>query len=147
MHIYTLAVLLGTNIAKINLNLKLASISSSGFIISPQYLGELSLVDSDPFLKYLPSQTAAAAYALANNTVTGGSWVSENVELSCLNLCSGHVSFVSQIFVLDCYNHFHLNGELIFCVQTTKMTPVVSSPAKVLDRDDRLHPGRSDAMH
>lgn len=43
---------------------------------SPQYLGELSLVDSDPFLKYLPSQTAAAAYVLANNTVTGGSWVS-----------------------------------------------------------------------
>ncbi|XP_041845238.1 cyclin-A2 [Melanotaenia boesemani] len=38
------------------------------------YLGELSLVDSDPFLKYLPSQTAAAAYILANNTVTGGSW-------------------------------------------------------------------------
>lgn len=43
-----------------------------------QYLGELSLVDSDPFLKYLPSQTAAAAYILANNTVTGGSWVSLN---------------------------------------------------------------------
>lgn len=41
-----------------------------------QYLGELSLVDSDPFLKYLPSHMAAAAIALANNTVTGGSWVS-----------------------------------------------------------------------
>lgn len=41
-----------------------------------QYLGELSLVDSDPFLKYLPSQTAAAAFILANSTVTGGSWVS-----------------------------------------------------------------------
>nr|XP_046262036.1 cyclin-A2 [Scatophagus argus] len=38
------------------------------------YLGELSLVHSDPFLKYLPSQTAAAAYILANSTVTGGSW-------------------------------------------------------------------------
>lgn len=38
------------------------------------YLGELSLVDSDPFLKYLPSQLAAAAYIVANNTVTGGSW-------------------------------------------------------------------------
>lgn len=38
------------------------------------YLGELSLVDSDPFLKYLPSQTAAAAYIVANNVVTGGSW-------------------------------------------------------------------------
>lgn len=40
-----------------------------------QYLGELSLVDSDPFLKYLPSQMAAAAFILANSTVTGGSWV------------------------------------------------------------------------
>ncbi|XP_061690652.1 cyclin-A2 [Syngnathoides biaculeatus] len=38
------------------------------------YLGELSLVDSDPFLKYLPSQTAAAAYILANATITGASW-------------------------------------------------------------------------
>lgn len=37
-------------------------------------LGELSLVDSDPFLKYLPSQTAAAAYILANYTITGASW-------------------------------------------------------------------------
>ncbi|KAM6953728.1 cyclin-A2 isoform 2-T2 [Aplochiton taeniatus] len=37
-------------------------------------LGELSLVDSDPFLKYLPSQTAAAAYVLANYTITGASW-------------------------------------------------------------------------
>lgn len=41
-----------------------------------QYFGELSLVDSEPFLKYLPSQTAAAAYTLANNIVSGGSWVS-----------------------------------------------------------------------
>ncbi|XP_077433847.1 cyclin-A2 [Vanacampus margaritifer] len=38
------------------------------------YLGELSLVDSDPFLKYLPSQTAAAAYILANNTIAAASW-------------------------------------------------------------------------
>ncbi|XP_017272901.1 cyclin-A2 [Kryptolebias marmoratus] len=44
------------------------------------YLGELSLVDSDPFLKYLPSETAAAAYILANNTVTGGSWPKSLVE-------------------------------------------------------------------
>uniref|UniRef100_H3D687 Cyclin-A2 n=1 Tax=Tetraodon nigroviridis TaxID=99883 RepID=H3D687_TETNG len=44
------------------------------------YLGELSLVDSDPFLKYLPSQTAAAAFVLANNTVTGGSWSKSLVE-------------------------------------------------------------------
>ncbi|KAF3694189.1 Cyclin-A2 [Channa argus] len=44
------------------------------------YLGELSLVDSDPFLKYLPSQMAAAAYILANNTVTGGSWPQSLME-------------------------------------------------------------------
>lgn len=50
------------------------------------YLGELSLVDSDPFLKYLPSQTAAAAYILANNTVTGGSWPNSLVEMSGYSL-------------------------------------------------------------
>ncbi|XP_037118222.1 cyclin-A2 [Syngnathus acus] len=44
------------------------------------YLGELSLVDSDPFLKYLPSQTAAAAYILANNTIAGASWPKSLVE-------------------------------------------------------------------
>ncbi|XP_057705320.1 cyclin-A2 [Corythoichthys intestinalis] len=44
------------------------------------YLGELSLVDSDPFLKYLPSQTAAAAYVLANHTITGASWPKSLVE-------------------------------------------------------------------
>ncbi|XP_061582127.1 cyclin-A2 [Cololabis saira] len=46
------------------------------------YLGELSLIDSDPFLKYLPSQMAAAAYIVANNTVTGGSWPKSLVEMS-----------------------------------------------------------------
>ncbi|XP_068571678.1 cyclin-A2 [Cebidichthys violaceus] len=44
------------------------------------YLGELSLVDSDPFLKYLPSHTAAAAYTLANHVVTGGSWPKSMTE-------------------------------------------------------------------
>lgn len=45
-------------------------------LFSPQFLGELSLVDADPFLKYLPSQMAAAAFILANYTITGASWVS-----------------------------------------------------------------------
>ncbi|XP_072519624.1 cyclin-A2 [Salminus brasiliensis] len=46
------------------------------------FLGELSLVDSDPFLKYLPSQTAAAAFILANYTVAGGSWSKALVEMT-----------------------------------------------------------------
>lgn len=50
------------------------------------YLGELSLVDSDPFLKYLPSHTAAAAYTLANFTVTGGSWPTSLTEMSGYSL-------------------------------------------------------------
>ncbi|XP_058506507.1 cyclin-A2 [Solea solea] len=50
------------------------------------YLGELSLVDSDLFLKYLPSQTAAAAWVLANNTVTGGSWSKSLMEMSGYSL-------------------------------------------------------------
>ncbi|XP_074531012.1 cyclin-A2 [Halichoeres trimaculatus] len=50
------------------------------------YLSELSLVDSDPFLKYLPSHTAAAAYILANHTVTGGSWPKSLTEMSGYSL-------------------------------------------------------------
>lgn len=50
------------------------------------YLSELSLVDSEPFLKYLPSQTAAAAYILANHTVTGGSWPKSLTEMSGYSL-------------------------------------------------------------
>ncbi|KAM4732041.1 cyclin-A2 [Anableps anableps] len=46
------------------------------------YLGELSLVDSDPFLKYLPSQMAAAAYILASNTVNGSSWPKSLAEMT-----------------------------------------------------------------
>ncbi|NWH63669.1 CCNA2 protein, partial [Geococcyx californianus] len=38
------------------------------------YLGELSLIDADPYLKYLPSVTAAAAFHLAGYTITGQTW-------------------------------------------------------------------------
>lgn len=40
-----------------------------------QFLGELSLIDADPYLKYLPSVIAGAAFHLALYTVTGQSWV------------------------------------------------------------------------
>lgn len=40
-----------------------------------QYLGELSLIDADPYLKYLPSVIAAAAFHLAGYTITGQTWV------------------------------------------------------------------------
>ncbi|KAI4879523.1 hypothetical protein NFI96_026820 [Prochilodus magdalenae] len=46
------------------------------------FLGELSLVDSDPFLKYLPSQTAAASFILANYTIAGGSWSKALIEMT-----------------------------------------------------------------
>ncbi|XP_053831447.1 cyclin-A2 [Vidua macroura] len=38
------------------------------------YLGELSLIDADPYLKYLPSVIAAAAFHLADYTLTGQTW-------------------------------------------------------------------------
>lgn len=50
------------------------------------YLAELSLVDCDPFLKYLPSLMAAAAFTLANHTVAGGSWTKPLVEFSGYSL-------------------------------------------------------------
>uniref|UniRef100_A0A8C3XMM3 Cyclin A n=1 Tax=Chelydra serpentina TaxID=8475 RepID=A0A8C3XMM3_CHESE len=46
------------------------------FLLQPAlcYVAELSLLEADPFLKYLPSQTAAAAYCLANYTVNRHFW-------------------------------------------------------------------------
>ncbi|XP_074849479.1 cyclin-A2 [Carettochelys insculpta] len=38
------------------------------------YLGELSLIDADPYLKYLPSLIAAAAFHLASYTIAGQTW-------------------------------------------------------------------------
>ncbi|NXP55852.1 CCNA2 protein, partial [Heliornis fulica] len=38
------------------------------------YLGELSLIDADPYLKYLPSVIAAAAFLLASYTILGQTW-------------------------------------------------------------------------
>ncbi|XP_041089199.1 cyclin-A1 [Polyodon spathula] len=38
------------------------------------YVAELSLMEVDPFLKYLPSQIAAAAYCLANYTINRKFW-------------------------------------------------------------------------
>ncbi|XP_016338534.1 cyclin-A1 isoform X1 [Sinocyclocheilus anshuiensis] len=38
------------------------------------YLSELSLLEVDPFVQYLPSKTAAAAYCLANYTLNGVLW-------------------------------------------------------------------------
>ncbi|MBN3296989.1 CCNA2 protein, partial [Amia calva] len=61
------------------------------------FLGELSLVDSDPFLKYLPSVLAAAAFALANFTITGGSWGKSLVELTGYTVES----------LLPCINDLH----------------------------------------
>lgn len=45
------------------------------FLFPLQYLGELSLIDADPYLKYLPSVIAAAAFLLADYTLTGQTWV------------------------------------------------------------------------
>ncbi|XP_055015457.1 cyclin-A2 isoform X2 [Boleophthalmus pectinirostris] len=50
------------------------------------YLSELSLIDLEPCLKYLPSQTAAAAYILANHTLTKGSWPKSLTEMSGYSL-------------------------------------------------------------
>ncbi|XP_048189401.1 cyclin-A2 [Perognathus longimembris pacificus] len=38
------------------------------------FLGELCLIDADPYLKYLPSMIAGAAFHLALYTLTGQSW-------------------------------------------------------------------------
>lgn len=60
-----------------------------------QFLGELSLIDADPYLKYLPSVIAGAAFHLALYTVTGQSWVC--TASSCdFRACAGEVPCLSR---------------------------------------------------
>ncbi|NXY90010.1 CCNA1 protein, partial [Alcedo cyanopectus] len=51
-----------------------------------RYLAELSILQADPFLKYLPSQTAAAAYCLANYTVNRSLWPETLAEFTGYSL-------------------------------------------------------------
>ncbi|XP_036259431.1 cyclin-A1-like [Molothrus ater] len=53
-----------------------------------RYLAELSLLQVDPLLEYLPSQIAAAAYCLANYTVNRSFWPEEHLNIVTL----GHPS-------------------------------------------------------
>uniref|UniRef100_A0A8C5LQ90 Cyclin A2 n=1 Tax=Leptobrachium leishanense TaxID=445787 RepID=A0A8C5LQ90_9ANUR len=46
------------------------------------YLGELSLIDADPFLRFLPSVVAAAAFVIANYTINEESWPESLVQLT-----------------------------------------------------------------
>ncbi|XP_067849229.1 cyclin-A2 [Heptranchias perlo] len=46
------------------------------------YLAELSLIDSEPFLKYLPSVLAASAFCLANYTISRTSWPRSLAQLT-----------------------------------------------------------------
>ena len=46
-----------------------------GYFLSFQYLCELTLQDSDPYLKYLPSTIAASSVVLALHTFGLPAWV------------------------------------------------------------------------
>ena len=50
------------------------------------FLGELTLVDADPFIKYLPSQIAAASLCLANITLGNEPWVSVSCLMTILQI-------------------------------------------------------------
>ncbi|NP_001089712.1 cyclin A2 L homeolog [Xenopus laevis] len=50
------------------------------------FLGELSLIDADPFLRYLPSVVAAAAFVIANYTINERTWPDSLVEYTSYTL-------------------------------------------------------------
>ncbi|XP_015275077.1 PREDICTED: cyclin-A1 [Gekko japonicus] len=67
-----------------------------------RYVAELSLLEADPFLKYLPSQMAAAAYCLANYTVNKHFWVS--LLLACYTF---HFTGFSLSEIVPCLSDLH----------------------------------------
>ncbi|XP_054846018.1 cyclin-A2 [Eublepharis macularius] len=65
------------------------------------YLGELSLIDADPFLKYLPSVIAAAAFHIANYTITGRTWPESLVKVT------GYTMENLQPCLMDLHKTYH----------------------------------------
>lgn len=51
-----------------------------------QYISELSLLEGDPFLQYLPSEISAAAVALARFTLEKSMWSAELQEITTYSL-------------------------------------------------------------
>ncbi|KAG8454092.1 hypothetical protein GDO86_000652 [Hymenochirus boettgeri] len=50
------------------------------------FLGELSLVDADPFLRYLPSVVSASAFIIANYTINERTWPDSLVQFTSYTL-------------------------------------------------------------
>ncbi|XP_078396214.1 cyclin-A2 [Cetorhinus maximus] len=64
------------------------------------YLAELSLIDSETFLKYLPSVLAASAFCLANYTISRTSWPRSLAQLT------GYVLESLMPCVTDLYQNY-----------------------------------------
>ncbi|XP_069781259.1 cyclin-A2-like [Narcine bancroftii] len=64
------------------------------------YLGELSLIDSEPFLKYPPSILAASAFCLANYTISQAGWPRSLAQLT------GYVLENLKPCVTDLYQNY-----------------------------------------
>uniref|UniRef100_A0A4W3HWY5 Cyclin A2 n=1 Tax=Callorhinchus milii TaxID=7868 RepID=A0A4W3HWY5_CALMI len=56
--------------------------ASSKVVSLSLYLAELSLIDSEPYLKYLPSTIAASTFCLANYTINKVGWPKSLVQLT-----------------------------------------------------------------
>ncbi|XP_033830051.1 cyclin-A2 [Periophthalmus magnuspinnatus] len=97
------------------------------------YLSELSLIDSEPCLKYLPSQTAAAAYILANHTVTGGSWPKSLTDMSGYSLedLMPCVEDLHKIY-LNAPQHAQQSIREKYKTQKYHEVSLVDAPAKLL---------------
>lgn len=62
-----------------------------------QYLCELSMLEADPYLQYLPSHLAASAVALARHTLQEETWpheleLSTGYNLKTLKECISHLN-------------------------------------------------------
>ncbi|XP_072898958.1 cyclin-A2 [Hemitrygon akajei] len=64
------------------------------------YIGELSLIDSEPFLKYPPSVLAASAFCLANYTISQAGWPRSLAQLT------GYVLETLKPCVTDLYQNY-----------------------------------------
>jgi hypothetical protein len=100
-----------------------------------QFLGELSLIDADPYLKYLPSLIAGAAFHLALYTVTGQSWVCTTIAFTLASLkcyCQVKLNCPIELMVVWMFSFgetlqiymYNILGHITCCRESSKRIKV-----------------------
>ncbi|XP_062991203.1 cyclin-A2 [Elgaria multicarinata webbii] len=97
------------------------------------YLGELSLIDADTYLKYLPSVIAAAAFHIANYTISGKMWTDSLAKVT------GYTMENLKPCVMDLHKMYHRAAQHTQQSIREKYKAVKYNAVSLIDPPERLN--------